>query len=141
MFKKVLVPIDLQDPAGAKRSLTTVAEYSSDDVELHLMSVLPGYQMPMVASYFPKEAVAKALSAMKQELKTLAGNILGDREFSVEVCEGKAHQAIVKHAGEIGADLIIIGAQKHGAVEKMMLGTVTAKVTERAKCSVLVLKS
>ncbi|MGH1462812.1 MAG: universal stress protein [Neptuniibacter sp.] len=141
MFRKILVPLDLQDLKGAERTLKIVAEYVDETVELHLMSVLPGYQMPMVASYFPKQAVDQALKAMGAELMLLGKKHLGDKDFSAEVVEGKAHKAIVSRANQLGIDLIIINAQKHGAVEKMMLGSVTSKVAERANCSVMVLKS
>ncbi len=141
MFRKILVPLDLQDLKGTERTLKIVADYVDETVELHLMSVLPGYQMPMVASYFPKQAVEQALKAMGAELMLLGKKLLGDKDFSAEVAEGKAHKAIVSRANQLGVDLIIINAQKHGAVEKMMLGSVTTKVTERAACSVLVLKS
>ncbi|WP_415901860.1 universal stress protein [Neptuniibacter sp. QD29_5] len=141
MFKKILVPVDLQDSKGTISTLNAVAKYIDEGVELHLMSILPGFQMPMVASYFPKEAIEQALAAMKSELENIAEQELGDVAFDVEVREGKAHKEIIKRASEIGADLIIMSAQKHGAVEKVMLGSVTAKVTERAKCSVLVLKN
>ncbi|WP_415885545.1 universal stress protein [Neptuniibacter sp. QD37_6] len=141
MFKKILVPVDLQDSKGTISTLNAVAKYIDEGVELHLMSILPGFQMPMVASYFPKEAIEQALAAMKSELENIANQKLGNVPFDVEVREGKAHKEIIKRASEIGADLIIMSAQKHGAVEKVMLGSVTAKVTERAKCSVLVLKN
>ncbi|WP_415889053.1 universal stress protein [Neptuniibacter sp. SY11_33] len=141
MFKKILVPVDLQDSKGTISTLNAVAKYIDEGVELHLMSILPGFQMPMVASYFPKEAIEKALAAMKSELENVATEKLADVPFNIEVREGKAHKEIIKRASEIDADLIIMSAQKHGAVEKVMLGSVTAKVTERAKCSVLVLKN
>ncbi|WP_415904292.1 universal stress protein [Neptuniibacter sp. QD48_55] len=140
MFKKILVPLDLQDGKAVEQTLQTVKEYIDESVELHLMTILSGYQMPMVASYFPKGAVEKALEAMRKELQTIGAKALDNRGFEVDVREGKAHKEIVRRAKEIEADLIIMSAQKHGAVEKVMLGSVTAKVTERAKCSVLVLK-
>lgn len=140
MFKRILVPLDVQDLEGSKNALKTVEAYIDESVELHLMSVLPGYQMPMVASYFPKDAINKALEAMKAELMLLGNSVLGDLKFRTHVCEGKVHKAIIRRADELDIDLIIINAQKHRAVERVMLGSVTSKVTERAKCSVLVLR-
>lgn len=141
MFRKILVPLDLQDIKGSERTLKRISDYADENAEIHLMSVLPGFQMPMVASYFPKEAMADALKAMQSELNQLGARLLAGQNFSVDVSEGKPHKVIVERAKSLDVDLIIINAQKHGAVEKMVLGSVAMKVTERAKCSVLVLKA
>lgn len=140
MFKKILVPLDLQDMKGSVKTLQALVDYAGGKAEIRLMSVLAGYQMPMVASYFPKDMKVKALEAMEKELQELGAKELGGLEFKVEVCEGSAHKAIVERAKKMKADLILISAQKHGAVEKMMLGSVTAKVAERSPCSVLLIK-
>lgn len=141
MFNKILVPIDLQDLKGSQETLESVKGYANDSMQVELLSVLPGYSMPIVASYFPKNMIKQALDAMRQELSKLAEDALGDSvKYDIWVTAGKAPKRIVKRAAEVGADLILIRAQKHGAVEHVMMGSVTAKVVETANCSVLVLK-
>jgi len=141
MFNKILVPIDLQDLKGSQETLESVKGYANESMQVELLSVLPGYSMPIVASYFPKDMIKQALDAMRQELSKLAEDTLGDSvKYDIWVTAGKAPKRIVKRAVEIGADLILIRAQKHGAVEHVMMGSVTAKVVETANCSVLVLK-
>ncbi len=142
MYNKILVPIDLQDIAGAKKTLAAVKNYANAQMQLELIAVLPGFNMPLVASYFPKDVVKQALDTMRDELTRLAKDQLDDKvRYSIWVSAGKAPQRIVARAEEIGADLILIRAQRHGAVEHVLMGSVTAKVVELAKCSVLVLKS
>ncbi|WP_432472256.1 universal stress protein [Amphritea sp. HPY] len=141
MFNKILVPIDLQDLKGAQETLKSVKDYANGNMQIELLSVLPGYSMPLVASYFPKDMVKQALDAMRKELSKLAEDQLGDAvKYDVWVTAGKAARRIVKRAAEIDAELILIRAQKHGAIEHAMMGSVTAKVVETANCSVLVLK-
>ena len=112
MYNKILVPIDLQDISGSKRTLEAVKEYASDAMELEIMSVLPGFNMPLVASYFPKDMIKQALDAMRKELTDLAQAQLGNSvKYSIWVTEGKAPKRIVARAEEIGADLILIRAQ------------------------------
>lgn len=141
MFKTIVVPVDLQDERGAKSILQEAKRFVDEGSELHLMTVLAGYQMPMVASYFPKDMIEKALKAMKADLQKLGTAELGHDQFISTVAEGNAYKAIVKYAKQIDAGLILMSAQKHSAVGKMMLGSVTTKVAQHAKCSVLVLKS
>lgn len=140
MFKRILVPLDLQDMEGAKKTLQMVSEYTNNNVDIHLLSVLAGYHMPIVASYFPKDMISEALNAIHKELDTLASIYLAERIVSTSVTEGTVYKAIVKQAKKINADLVIIGSHKHNTVEKIMLGSVASKVTERAKCSVLVIR-
>ena len=68
MFKKILVPVDLQDSKGTISTLNAVAKYIDEGVELHLMSILPGFQMPMVASYFPKDSNRKSLKGDESQI-------------------------------------------------------------------------
>ena len=141
MFNKILVAIDLQDIKGSKETLRSVKDYATESMEVELLAVLPGFSMPLVASYFPKDMVTQALDAMRKELTKLADDELGDSvKYDIWVTAGKAPKRIVKRAVEVDADLILIRAQKHGAVENVMMGSVTAKVVEIASCSVLVLK-
>jgi nucleotide-binding universal stress UspA family protein len=54
------------------------------------------------------------------------------------VQEGAAYREILKVAGERHADLIVMGVQGRGAIDLMMFGSNTARVTRAATCPVLV---
>jgi nucleotide-binding universal stress UspA family protein len=56
------------------------------------------------------------------------------------VCEGHAGQVIVQRAADISADLIVLGAQGHSAIGRVMLGSVSDYVANHADCSVLVVR-
>lgn len=59
-------------------------------------------------------------------------------ELTTRLIEGRAASVIVDTAREIGADLIIVGARGHGAIEAAFLGSVSAEVVAKAHCAVLV---
>jgi nucleotide-binding universal stress UspA family protein len=65
---------------------------------------------------------------------------LQERERSVQwaVIRGRAATAIVEEARRFGADLVIVGSRGHGALEEMLLGSVSAEVVDHAPCPVLV---
>lgn len=50
----------------------------------------------------------------------------------IEVIEGLAAQVILAKAEEIGADMIVMGCQRHTVFEKAMLGSTARKVTHEA---------
>lgn len=52
--------------------------------------------------------------------------------------EGRAASVIVDTAHATGADLIILGARGQGALERVLLGSVSAEVVDQAHCAVLV---
>jgi nucleotide-binding universal stress UspA family protein len=57
---------------------------------------------------------------------------------SARLVTGRAASVIVDVAEEIGADLVILGARGHGAIEQAFLGSVSAEVVDQTHCSVLV---
>ncbi|MES1173156.1 MAG: universal stress protein [Myxococcales bacterium] len=68
------------------------------------------------------------------------------RQCSAEVhahfAVGDPVDEIVRLADGVNADLLLIGAQDSvGAIERLLLGTVTTNVMQRAHCSVMVVRS
>ena len=60
------------------------------------------------------------------------------RSVEWAVVRGRAATAIVDEARRFGADLIIVGSRGHGALEAMLIGSVSAEVVDHATCPVLV---
>lgn len=56
------------------------------------------------------------------------------------VVQGHVGKAILAKAAELGADLIVMGAQGHTALSRMLLGSVSDFVATHAPCSVLVVR-
>lgn len=54
------------------------------------------------------------------------------------VLEGRAATVILEEAERTSAELIIVGARDHGAIERVLLGSVSAEVVDHAHCPVLV---
>jgi nucleotide-binding universal stress UspA family protein len=57
------------------------------------------------------------------------------------VLEGRPASAIAEEADRIRADLIVLGARGHGAIESMLLGSVSAEVLDSAHVPVLVARA
>ncbi len=54
----------------------------------------------------------------------------------IVVIEGRADQVIVSRAEEIGADVIVMGIQRHNIVEKVALGSTARRVIHNASVPV-----
>lgn len=60
-------------------------------------------------------------------------------DFKVEMRVGKDYQVILEFAEERDIDVIIIGRQGRGALQKALFGNVTEKVARKAPCAVLII--
>lgn len=139
MFSKLLVPIDMSSPETGARSCPRARELvDAFGAEVHLLSVLPGYSMPMVASYFPQDSIKKMQAQVLEDMKELSAKYF-DKEPQLSCRQGKRASEILKCAEEWQPDLIIFGCRPKDALGgELMLGSVGITVTERAKCNVLV---
>lgn len=139
MFKKVLVPIDLSSPGPAALSCRLAKDMiDTMGAEVHLVNVIPGYNMPMVASFFPQDAQKKLKDTVHEDLKKLAAQHF-DVEPSLSIITGKRANAIISTADEWEADLIIVGCRaKESRGGEYLLGSCSSQVADRAKCNVLV---
>lgn len=63
-------------------------------------------------------------------------------EVNAHFAVGEPVDEIVRLADGVSADLVLIGAQDSaGAIERLLVGTVTANVMQRAHCSVMVVRT
>ncbi len=142
MYKQILVPIDLSDQGFSDKAIEAAVWYAThSNAQLHLLNVLPGMHMSMVASYFPKDAASKMKQDVEQQLKKFALNNIPDNVlYSINVSEGKPASTILKYADKVSADLIVIPSHKRSKLDKALLGSVTNKVVQKSPINVLVIK-
>ena len=63
---------------------------------------------------------------------------LGDDSIKMKVLDGKTAQAILQYAADYNADLIVMGAQSHNGLEKLMMGDVAGKILKHSEIPMLV---
>jgi nucleotide-binding universal stress UspA family protein len=50
---------------------------------------------------------------------------------------GDPASTLLSYTQQVGADMIAIGTQRHGLIERMLVGSVATKILRTARCSVL----
>ncbi|WP_375752423.1 universal stress protein [Vibrio sp. HN007] len=142
MYKQILVPVDLNDKGFSDKAVAQavwLAKHSN--AEVHLLNVLPGIHMSMVATYFPKDAARQMKQDVKRQLQNFADQHIDDDViFKCHVAEGKPYATILEHAAKLGADLIIMPSHKRSKVDKVVLGSVASKVVQNSPVNVMVIK-
>jgi nucleotide-binding universal stress UspA family protein len=142
MFNKILVPVDLTEPRFADKAVAAaVEEARHHKADLHFMTVLPGFGMPMVASFFPPDAMQKAAQEVKKELQGyVAKKVPKDLSVTLVVAEGTPYEEILAEAKKVKADLIMLHSHMRTHVDNILIGSCAQKVVEHAHCSVTVLR-
>lgn len=142
MYKHILIPVDLNEKGFADKAVHIAAWHAKhSNAKLHLLTVVPGIHMSMVSTYFPKDAAAKMKNDVKLKLQCFAEqNIDEDVVYETYVAEGKPYKVILDYAVKLGADLIIMPSHKRSKIDKVMLGSVTAKVVQNSPINIMVIK-
>jgi nucleotide-binding universal stress UspA family protein len=80
--------------------------------------------------------------ASGQEIIDAARGRLGDIDAAVDenLLEGPEAEAILAAVRTHGVDLIVMGTRGRGAIEGMLFGSVSRKVTHLATCPVLLIR-
>lgn len=139
--RHILCPVDLSDvsPSVLAYAVALGQWYGADVTAMH---VFPAWMPP--AGFGTDAAwmtqVAEAREAMAHELRTLLAQASSAGSApALRTAEGHAATEIVRHALELGADLIVMGTHGRSGFDRLTLGSVAEKVLRKAPCPVLTL--
>lgn len=143
MFNKILVPIDIDYPRTSKAVYDNAAELASlSGAEIRIVSVMPGFTMPIVASYVTEEIKTEARNHFKKSLETfIQENCQGATKVTHKVMVGKHYEEILKMAEEWGADLIVVYHNHRRMINEAFSQNCAQKIVKNADCSVLRLRN
>lgn len=141
MIKKILVPVDIDHPEAAAavyRSAVEIARPSG--AEIRLVSVLPGFVMPIVASFISDEIRKEVVDRCKAALEKFVKENCTD-PVSYTVRTGKNWEEIIKVADAWKADLIVVHHNRRHDVNEVFSRSCAQRVADNANCSVLWLRN
>ena len=141
MFKKILVPIDVDYPKTAAAVYQEAAKIAKlSGAEIRLVSVMPGFGMPIVASYISDEVRQEATDRFRESLeKFIEDNC--EETVSSSIRTGKNWEEIIKAADKWGADLIVVYHNRRREINEVFSGSCSQRVSDNANCSVLRLRN
>ena len=141
MFDKILVPIDIDYPktaAAVYRKAAALAKASG--AELKLVSVMPGFGMPIVASFITAEVRQEAADRFEQTVKQFWQDNC-DESVTYTIRTGKNWEEIVRAAKKWNADLIVVYHNRHREINEVFSHSCSQRVSDHAHCSVLRLRN
>ncbi len=139
-FKQIVSAIDFS-PSSTRAldfAFSLAKENDGELALLHVLEMLVPKDAIMVAHVRVGEYVAQRKRDACRELNALIpANARDWCTPSVHLEIGPAAQTILRVAEERHADLIVMGAQSHGALGVLLTGSTTQTVVRRATCPVL----
>ena len=141
MYETILMPLDLNETSSWGKSLPTDGDMCRiSGGTLHVMTVLSVSGMNLVGQYFPEGAEDAAKAAALEEMRKLTSEIVPKKvALDHSVAEGSGHEYILATAERIGADPIVMAAQRAGLAD-FLLGDNAYRVVCRYPHSVMVVR-
>lgn len=139
MFNNILVPIDIyaeSPPAQQLAVAKRIAEANGGKMTVvYVLPSIPGYAQSVLPSGTHANVLAEAEKRLK-EITTTA-ELSGDAELVL--LEGHPARAILDHANEIKADLIVMASHDPNITD-YLIGSTASRVVHHAHCSIFVVR-
>jgi nucleotide-binding universal stress UspA family protein len=119
-----------------------IAIAARDNAQLHIVTAFPD---PALI----RERITSGATAAPVNLSQVADSVLNraaaaaqERGVQAEThaSESEPAQAILNLAAKLNADLIVVGSRGLSGVQRFLMGSISAKVSEHAGCSVLIVR-
>ena len=141
MYQRILLTLDLVHPDTQTRAVTAAVDLArAFGATLHVLTVVPDFGMSLVGGFFPKGFERKAREEARKALHAFtAARIPADVTLQHVVGHGTIYEEILRVAGEVRADLIVMASHRPELAD-YLLGPNAARVVRHATVSVLVVR-
>lgn len=145
--KKILVAIDgspQSDKAAEEAVRLASVAGPPFKSKIYAILVIPGTRAPSFTDFFPSppaterpdwEEKRKRIFYVVEKAAAEAGIPL-----QVEVVYGEAADEILSFAEQEEIDVIVIGSSGAGRVKRALLGSVSSRIAQQARCSVYIVR-
>ncbi len=141
-MKRILVALDfseLTDEVIKQAKLLTL-KFNAKLCLVHADYLLPFLGANQYDQNLALEAYEVQRKKNKEELQKLKEELAKEGiDAEIILHEGEIDDAIIKEAQEFKADLIILGAHKHGKLYHLFFGNISENIIQKAQCPVMVI--
>jgi len=139
-FLRILFCTDFSENADFSFSFALDAAARRPGSELYLLHVIPETEAQFWKTYIyeVEDVDNKAKHDVDERIETYRSRLPENVTLQVEIRVGKDSQEILAFAREKQIDLIVMGRQGRGSLQKALFGSVAEKVVRKADSAVLV---
>ncbi len=125
-----------EDAALAARAAFDLATKAGSELHVaHFWQSVPTTRFDAFVRARLLQEARELLEAQAAQLRKAGAEVAG-----VHLREGSAVDGVLDLAGEIGADLVVVGSRGRGPVKRLVLGSVSEGVVHHARLPVLVMR-
>ena len=141
MFKRILVPIDVEHASSWRKTLPAAEKMAEAfGAELHAVIVVQAFPSALVGSYFPPDFEKMALAEAAEHVrKVVDENCAKPSAVTTHVAHGSVYDEIIRTADKLECDVIVMSAHRP-ELRDYLLGSNAAQVVRHAKASVFVVR-
>jgi nucleotide-binding universal stress UspA family protein len=140
MYKRIIIAVDLADPAPTPKGLEQALEIAkAGGGELRLVNIQPVIPATFM-EYVPADFDAEQVKRAEEGLDAIVAGIdlPADRKSAAARAGGIYHE-LLQEASDWGADLIVVGSHRP-VMSDYLLGSNAKTIVRHAQCSVLVVR-
>lgn len=139
-FQRILFCTDFSENADFAFSFALDAATRRPGCQLDLLHVIPESEAQFWKTYIyeVEDVDSKAKHDVDERIETYRSRLPEHVTLNVKIRMGKDSQEILTFARQRQIDLIVMGRQGRGALQRALFGNVTEKVVRNADCAVLV---
>ncbi|MFK7793054.1 MAG: universal stress protein [Devosiaceae bacterium] len=135
MYTNILIPVALDHETLIAPKVARAREMLAPGGKITLVTVLENIS-GFVAEFVTVKSENHLTTEVRKKLDSVAD---GADDIVADVITGKPGVEVARYAEDKNMDLIIIGSHAPGATD-YVLGSTTARVVRKAKCSVLIIR-
>jgi nucleotide-binding universal stress UspA family protein len=141
-FRNILCPVDFSD-ASARALRNAILLSSNGGASLEIMHVFTPINIQSVRLRIDNQKENEALRAARQTqfMKFLEAFDFGNVEYSTYLAEGTPEDEILERIREGNTDLLVMGTTGKTGLSRILMGSVTEKVTREVPVSFITTKS
>jgi nucleotide-binding universal stress UspA family protein len=143
MIRCVLLATDGSDAAcAAVRTAIDLTQSLGPDARLHVASVVDYVEVPSVLGKHPPSAPDLLSEQAEEALNDAAAGIRkAGLEVETHLLHGDVVDALLECAAEVGADILIAGAQGLNPLVRLVMGSAVARLVRSTTLPVVVVRA
>jgi nucleotide-binding universal stress UspA family protein len=139
--KRTVILVAVDRTPASDPALETAATLANGNVgaELHLLHVVPPMPETAVAAIPPMALIDDGRKFVDGVANTIGERYQG--RLIAHLAVGEPGREILQLAGDLEADVVVVGTHAKNAIERVLVGSVAQTVVKKAHCAVVVARA
>ena len=139
MYKKILIPVDGSQPAdkAVQHGVALAQKFGAEVVVFHVVPPIPA-----IVDFDYTDDLKQKLAEQRRDMLAdyQRRHQAGQVDIKTDIASGNAADLICEKAEAEGFDLVVIGSRGMSPSRRILLGSVSDRVSRNCPCPVLIVR-